>query len=385
MHFCQKSCLNSRRAGRCGCILLALTLYAQAGLAEDGYWVNSSGGSWSSAGNWDPINGIASGADSTAYFGLNTEATLPSSCSFTLNGTQTIGNLCFTTQHGPASWSFGAGTGGSLVMDSTFGLPQITVTSPSLQVSLNAVIAGDGVQKDGPGTLILSANNTYTGKTVVNAGGLNVTGSIASGGVNVFNAALSGSGTINGPVVIGSGGTFSPANMTINNSLVLQPGSTTSISLNGHPVVQGLTSVTYGGTLIVNNSGGPLSLGQSFPIFGSVAATGNFTSIQPNPGPWMRWSINPATGEITVVSSASPPSFASVGAAGNNLILHVTDGPPGSTGYLLTTTDLSLPKSEWRRVGTNNFDMSGSFTCTNAAGSGASGQLYMAVMVVATP
>jgi len=62
-----------------------------------------------------------------------------------------------------------------------------------------------------------------------------------------------------------------------------------------------------------------------------------------------------------VVSSASQPSFANASVAGNNFVCKVTDGPPGSTGYILESTDLRLPKTAWTRIATSVFDMSGNF------------------------
>ena len=348
---------------------------AEGAAAQDGYWGNSGGASWASAGNWDPADGIARGADNTAYFGFGREASIAPNSSFTLDGTQTIGNLCFTTRSGPASWSFNPGASGSLTLDNTFGLPEITVTSSSLQVTLNAVVAGaEGVEKDGVGTLVLAAENTYTGQTLVKGGGLIVTGSVGTGGVKVANATLSGTGVIMGPVIVGSGGILSLANplrsLTISNSLVLLPGSTTFVAVNattsGHAALQGLSNVTYGGTLLVSNLFGALSLGRSFSIFGSVPASGNFTSIQPPPGPGLRWRIDPAIGQIAVVSSASQPAFASAKLAGTSLAVAITNGPPGSTCYIIASTDLSQPKSAWTRLATAVFDMSGNLTSTNA-------------------
>ncbi len=381
---------DGKPSGRIVPVLLAALFCAAGAAAQDGYWINSSGGSWASPANWDPADGIAGGADDTAYFGFAREAAISPSATFTISGAQTIGNLCFTTQGGPSSWSFNSSSGGSLTLDATFGPPEITVTSPSLQISLNVLLAGGGgVEKDGPGALVLAAQNTYPGQTLVTGGGLNVTGSIGTGGVEVNNATLSGTGVINGPVVIGSGGTLSLGNssgpLTINNSLVLLPGSTTSVSLNGHPAVQGLTSVTYGGTLVINNSSGGLSLGESFSIFGSVPASGNFSQILPPPGPWLRWRFDPATGQITVVSSASQPSFASASLAGNNLVCQVTDGPPGSPCYIVASADLRQPLTAWTRIGTNVFDMSGHFTFTNTSSANGAGQMYLAAFVVPSP
>jgi len=382
--------LGGKSSGGINHILLAWLCCAGAASAQDGYWVGGSGGSWAGAGNWDQANGIAGGADNTAYFGFAREASISPNAAFTLDGAQTIGNICLTTRGGPASWSFNPGAGGSLTLDSTFGASQITVADAPLQVILNAAVAGgQGVEKDGPGTLVLGAANSYAGPTIIRGGGLNVTGSIGTGPVQVNNAILSGTGVINGPVVVGSGGTLSLGNstapLTINNSLVLLPGSTTSVSLNDHPAVQGLTSVTYGGTLLVSNLAGALSLGRSFSIFGSVSASGNFTNIQPPPGPWLRWRMDPGTGQITVVSSASQPSFARANLAGRNLVCQVTAGPPGSAGYLVASDNLNLPRNAWRRLTTNMFDMSGNFTCTNALDGDGAGQVYLEILVVAAP
>jgi autotransporter-associated beta strand protein len=372
--------------------LLAALLCAGGAAAQDGYWVNSGGGSWANSGNWDRADGIAAGTDDTAYFGFGREAAIAPNASFTFDGTQTIGNLVFTTQGGPASWSFNPGAGGSLTLDNTFGLPEITVASSSLQVSVNAVVTGlNGVEKDGAGVLALGADNTYNGLTLVMGGELKVTGSVGTGGVEVANGTLSGNGVILGPVVVDSGGAFSPGNtsgpLTISNSLVLLPGSTTLVTINrsGQVPVRGLSSVTYGGTLVLNNLSGALSLGQSFSLFASASASGNFTSIVPPPGPWLRWRFDPATGQISVVSSASQPAFSSAGRAGGNFIARVSNGPPGSPGYIMACSDLNQPWTAWKQIATNVFDMSGDCTFTNAIDANGARQMYYSIFVIPSP
>ncbi len=74
------------------------------------------------------------------------------------------------------------------------------------------VISGIGnLVKEGNGVLVLAGNNTYSGMTVVNAGTLEVTGSLAHAEVNVNNGAtFQAAGTIR-DVTIGSGATVSAA------------------------------------------------------------------------------------------------------------------------------------------------------------------------------
>jgi autotransporter-associated beta strand protein len=373
-------------------LLLTLLLCGGGALAQDGYWINSSGGSWADAANWDVANGVASGADSTAYFGFSREASISPTSTFTLDGAQTVGHLCFTTHGGASTWNITPGVGGLLTLDSTFGLSEITVTSPSLQVALNALVAGTGgVEKDGPGILVLGGQNTYTGKTLVTGGGLTVNGSIGTGRVQIGNATFSGTGVVMGPVVVGPGGMLSLGNpggpLTINNSLVLLPGSITSVSIypgnTGSPAVQGLSSITYGGTLLVQNLVGALSVGQTFSIFGSASASGSFSQISPPPGPGLAWQFDAATGQITVVPAAFQPAFFSINLSGKNLIVQVIGGSPGLNGYLISTTDLGLPMTAWTQVSENVFDASGGFTSTIDTSADAAGQRYFAVLVVA--
>ncbi|WP_210253442.1 Ig-like domain-containing protein [Antarcticirhabdus aurantiaca] len=70
---------------------------------------------------------------------------------------------------------------------------------------------GGSLTLDGPGTLILTGTNTYTGPTTVQAGTLLVNGSIVSPTTVKAGGTLGGSGQL-GTVTIESGGTLSPGN-----------------------------------------------------------------------------------------------------------------------------------------------------------------------------
>lgn len=100
-----------------------------------------------------------------------------------------------------------SGGGTYIVGDSVTGsATDLLVSAPMVDAS-----GGSFLTKQGPGTMELTATNTYTGTTTVSAGTLLVNGSTSTGAVNVSSGAtLAGDGTIGGTVTIASGGTLSP-------------------------------------------------------------------------------------------------------------------------------------------------------------------------------
>lgn len=61
-----------------------------------------------------------------------------------------------------------------------------------------------------------------------------------------------------------------------------------------------------------------------------------------------------------------PPPTLAMTPAGVNLVFTGSGGPAGGTNYLVATTNLALPVSQWPRVATNQFDLAGGFNFTNA-------------------
>jgi autotransporter-associated beta strand protein len=124
--------------------------------------------------------------------------------------------------------------------------------------TIYAVLTGGaGLIKDGPGTVILTASNTYTGATTVSGGTLEVDGSIASSSLVTVNAGgiLSGTGIVDPAVTtIMSGGVLAPGNpsnptgtLTITGNLAFQSGAFYLVQVNGGAA--GSVSVTGGATL----------------------------------------------------------------------------------------------------------------------------------------
>lgn len=204
--------------------------------------------------------------------------------------------------------------------------------------------------KLGSGTWTLSGTSPLRGPTVVSNGTLVVNGSLTevTNQVNVYSGALAGSGTIAGPVLVASGATLAPGSgvgtLTINNSLTLQAGSSTSVELNkstsSSDKVAGLSRVSYAGTLLVTNIAGTLALGDSFQIFSATSASGNFDSITPAPGTGYSWSFDPASGVLSVVAGqpANPTNITfSVSASGLTL-----SWPENYIGWQVQSNSTSL-------------------------------------------
>lgn len=154
-------------------------------------WINAAGGSWQTGGNWSN-NVIANASGETADFSQLTLSSSPTTV--TLDGSPTAGQLIFGDQANANGWEIDPGNGGTLTLNNGTNRPVINVINTN--TTITTVIAGtSGLAKTGAGSLTLSANNTYTGGTVVNAGTL----VLAAGGV---------SGTVGGTVTVNPGATL---------------------------------------------------------------------------------------------------------------------------------------------------------------------------------
>jgi autotransporter-associated beta strand protein len=141
-----------------------------------------------------------------------------------------------------------SGVGGTMDVSGSATVTQTAaiVSGGGASATLNGVTLnlGDwgGLTKVGSGTLVLAANNTYNGPTVVSNGVLSVNGTnsltgtsgqtnYSGGGIfTVYGGTLGGTGMISGPVDIKNGGTVSPGNsigtLTLGSGLTLESGST---------------------------------------------------------------------------------------------------------------------------------------------------------------
>jgi autotransporter-associated beta strand protein len=216
------------------------------------------------------------------------------------------------------------------------------------------------------GTLVLAATNTYTDPTTVSNGVLLVNGVLVSP-VTVAGGSLGGTGVLSAPVSVGNGGTLFTSKtglgtLTVSNALSFSAGSTNFTKVNAaastSDLVQGFTSASYAGSMVVSNLSGTLTNGQSFPIF-SAGGTGSFASITPAPGAGMTWNFNAASGVLSVASStASNPTNISFSVSGSTMTL---SWPADHRGWLLQAQTNSLSVG----LGTNWVDVPGSDVVTS--------------------
>jgi autotransporter-associated beta strand protein len=275
--------------------------------------------------------------------------------------------------------------------------------------------------------MVLTAPDTYSGPTIIGSSGnspevvLTGNGSISLSSLIFFGGStptvphidvsgrsdktltlasgqtLGGIGTINGSLIVSSGATLSPsgtnttigittgANATgtiaVTNAVTLN--GTTTLKLDGSGVndeVQAGAGITYGGTLnLVNISGAPLANGNLFQIFSAASYSGSFANIVPaTPGAGLAWDTSQLnTGFISVVTAPSQPVINSTKVSGGDLIFSGTNGVANGTYYVLTSTNLTTPLTNWMTLATNTFSATGTFNVTNAINPNIPKQFYL--------
>ncbi len=210
-------------------------------------------------------------------------------------------------------------------------------------------ISGTGaLQQNGTGTTILTATsgNTYAGATTINAGTLQVDGSITSATTVNSTGTLGGSGTV-GTVTVNSGGTLAPgasAGVLTEGTLNLMASATLEIEIEGAggPGVGGYDQVVVNGDVTL--TGSILSV---LPLGGFHRATGDTLTIILNNG------TNAVTG-----------TFANVGAtftqSGNTFSITYTGGGGDNNDVVLTALN-DGPATDLNGVGGGD-DNTASFT-----------------------
>ena len=236
----------------------------------------------------------------------------------------------------------------------------LTVAGAGNTTGVGVISGAAGITKNGPGTLTLTANNSYTGSTTIIAGTLLVRGSQANSDVVLTGGILSGTGHVG--AITGSGGsvkagtaaspgilnsgsvTFSPA-----TSLVVDLDSTTAST--GYRQLNVTGNVNLGGSALDASANFQSSVGDTFTIInndGNDSVVGTFAGLPEGAnltlgGQPFTISYQGGTGNdvvLTRVTSAAPPppsmSIADV---------NVVEGNSGTTSAVFTLS-LSAPSDQ---------------------------------------
>jgi autotransporter-associated beta strand protein len=350
----------------------------------------------------------------------NKTATVFSNATLTLDTIGIIPSKNFVLTNGGTLKSSGTNTLNSPLTLAGAANNTISVGS-SAQFTITSAIGGaGGFSKNGSGPLFLTANNTYSGRTVVSGGTLALYGggsdgsiasstnislnsgatldvsgrsdktlTLVSGQTLVGGVGTNGPGTINGLLVVSSGATVAPGGggtnvaagtLNVTSNLTLQGATVMKISAtNGNDQIDA-AGITYGGTLVVTNFSGAVTNGQSFQLFVATNGySGTFSGGVTLPSATgLTWTNTLTTdGKITAgVVPPAQPIITSISLSGTSLAISGTNGTPGYQFILLSSTNLMLPLIQWTPIVTNPFT-SGSFNITNMVDPSVPQNFYM--------
>ncbi|MEY4387946.1 MAG: hypothetical protein RLY20_3229, partial [Verrucomicrobiota bacterium] len=149
-------------AGQSGFAILSINVVVAN---NSGIWVSDANGNWSETIRWSG-GVVASGVAQTADF---SSTNITSDRTVTLNSSRFIGNLKFGDAVGAQAWTLTNLTGAKLTLETgSTASPSIIVTNTA---TLATPLAGtNGFTKSGPGTLILSGDNSLSGTTYIDTG-----------------------------------------------------------------------------------------------------------------------------------------------------------------------------------------------------------------------
>ena len=252
-----------------------------------------------------------------------------------------------------------------------FNLTRGTSAGSDLKVA-SYIWNGGAVTLNGNGILELAATNTYSGTTTVNGGTLWVNGITVGGAVTVTNATLGGTGIIGGATTINPSATLSPGTtnigtLTIKNTLTLAGNALMSINKTAATAdkVQGVSTLTYGGTLTLTNLSGILTNGDTFTLFAATNYSGSFASaVLPTLATNLAWDLSnlSVNGSLTVAAftGVNPrvtwPANLTATAVATNQIAVSWSAASDATSYVLSRDGVAiatLTGTSWKDNGLN--------------------------------
>jgi autotransporter-associated beta strand protein len=170
-----------------------------------------------------------------------------------------------------------------------------------------------GLLKTGDGLFELAGTSFYSGATILQAGELRVSGSIADSAIDVeHGAVLSGNGTV-GSIYVG--GTFSRRDggtMTVNGGVTFAAGGTYAVVVSATPapdLLNVLGTATLGGSLAVTPVGNFSLQGTTIRILSASQVDGTFALVNAAM-PFIDLSVIYNSGSVDLEISRSSRDFA---------------------------------------------------------------------------
>jgi len=303
--------------------------------------------------------GTAPGAATPGFLILN-NGILSASAGFTLNANRGIAlGPTGTNLLGGNATSFGG-------LDVAAAQ---TLTYAGLMADRTSTNAG-GLVKLGAGQLTLTGVNTYTGDTVIDEGTLALSGagSIGSGtNLVIRNATFDVTGTAG--FTVGAGRVLHATNgvtgvtATLAGSVNVSAGAlvigytngTPAINVTGGPLTLAAgtvttLNVTNGGTLLPAGDYKIVSAGAGGSVAGAAPTALTVTGDVPNTA-----TLNITGGELYLhVPMLYPPTLSSISLSGGSAVLNFS-GTNGQTYQVLSSTNLSLPLTNWSPITSGTF------------------------------
>ena len=334
--------------------------------------------------------------------------------SFTAPGTLNVSGSGALTLGGDITTSHTAGTatiaGKISAGSSVTRIVTVADGSADQDLVISAIISGSGasLSKAGPGTLILSNNNTYTGSTTVSSGTLALNGTSTTSGVSASGGTLNigasgavGTGTLTlgiasfdntsgSPLSVTNPVTFNVSGTTTyigTNTLTQSTGAIGLGSINHTLAISGSTLTLNGvisgaGTgsntpVLTKTGNGKLVLGGANTTYGSATrgtavvggtlvasnATGTATGVGPVT---VGDGTNANTGVLAGTGTASSTTAGIIGDAARTVAVQKGGTVTGGTGA--TATDAV---GKLTLLGTTNFNAGGTYAFKIASTSGA--------------
>ena len=354
-------------------------------------WVSNTGGSWATNGNW--VDTQQSGSIQGAP-GLAGPASIGDTATFndvtgqvgvlivSLSGANpSLAGIAFNSIKG---YTIAPGSGGAITLQGT-ATPISVATGTD---TISAVLTGNGLNKTGPGTLILGGTNTYTGPTTISSGIVQITGS-ALPATTVLT--LGDNNNDSGQLILGNSGTTQ--SVVLAGLQTAGSGANNSILDGGAGSIATLTlSMASGGTFMyggVLGGGGTNQNNLSVTVSGS--GTQSFSGISTYSG-----TTTIASG-MAMLAVAAGETFTGVTLTGGpigtgTLYLDVTSGSSGliAMGGARSIDNVTLLKGNNTVFGGSNaltfnqtagsFSLDGgdeSFTNNDAGGVTLAGPVYL--------